>query len=100
MGKITVNSQSLQVGASYENEEIKLDLSWREDAASKELKNISGTVLTPDGSRHGSVSGVVRDGRMRYTLADMDADMASATLAAMREVEEFIAGKTAEEETA
>jgi len=94
-GTITILSSTLNTLFNYENEQLKISGNYQLDTEAKTLLVMNGSANrnTEQSEYVGNFSGSLRDGKMRYTLSDMDIDDTTLLHAAIKDIEAYIRDK-------
>ena len=102
MGTFKLTNSELNNQFKFTNEKVVVDGSFAKDAASGELKNISGSVYLigegeAPGDYLGNFNGHVSDGEVYYTLTEMPRSKSRLVWSAIDEIEVNVIPDKAEE---
>ena len=88
MGNFTEKSRSIHVSATWESDNLVININYRRDSSSGLVGSVTGTVTTAgeDRQRVGIVSVTNRDGHIRYTMQDVEQEYADEVGTALREI--------------
>jgi len=96
-GTMTIKSSSISTTADYVNQEegLTINLSYQEDAVTKTLKSLSGSVYkTADSSYAGNFNGTMQEGGdVEYSISGVKRKDMGVLFDCLTDIEEQIANK-------
>lgn len=93
MEKFEIKSQQTSISAVYENDEVKISVSYTKDAENK-IRSFNGSVNTQDNAKYlGSFSGFVEDREVKYTFNQVRLEDVPSVTENVHKVETYILGQ-------
>ena len=94
MGNFEILSSMLNINFTFNNEDVSINGSVQKDGKTGDIQTLSGACYTPsesgDGEHIGNFNGHRRDGKMLYSLSDIEPADAQIVADAIAEIEDII----------
>lgn len=94
MGNFEILSSMLNINFTFNNDDVSINGSAQKDGKTGDIQTLSGACYTPsessEGDHIGNFSGHRRDGKMLYSLSDIEPADAQIVADAIAEIEDII----------
>ena len=91
MGTLIVKAKSLNTQAEYEGEGLKINVSYNEDAITRTLQSLNGSIYhAADSTYAGNFNGQLNDGEIEYSLSGVKSKDFTIVITALEDIESQI----------